>query len=153
MIFIFTDKCLFLHRKRTKLLHHKLHVYVCACVCVCVWPWTGPIWKQLLAARALRHPQCLSLRAKRNASPSPFSSVSPFLSFSPSVFFTTSLFLYLSRSLSLSLWSKLLSYEPQQRGKVNPLFCFFYWEQKPRPYFNSHHTFPICANKPWKYQR
>lgn len=68
-------------------------------------------------------------------SPSP--SVSPF----PSVFFTTSLTLALSDSSSLSpslsLWTKLLSYEPQQRGKVKPLsffrsFCLFflYKEQK-----------------------
>lgn len=80
--------------------------------------------------------------------PPPF----PFLFLSLSVSFSLSpSFYYLSLSVLLSLlfslWTKLLSYEPQQRGKVKPL-SIFYWEQKPQPYFNSHHTFPICVNKP-----
>lgn len=135
------------------MLTARVHVDVCICV------WKSPIWKQLLAVRALRHPQCLSLWPKRNVSPSPF-----FLSVSPSLsFFATSLFLYLFLFPLFPHWIKLLSYESQQKGKVKPLsisfiylFIFIGNNSSPplslQPYFNSNHTLPICANKPWKYQ-
>lgn len=123
--------------------------FVCICVYECVWPWTGPIWKQLLAARALRHPQCLSLWAKRNLSPSHFSLS---LSVSLCFFLSFSLFLLpLSFCLTLSLSLSGLNYfrmSPNKGARWNP-FLFFYWGKKTQPYFNSHHTFPICANKPW----
>lgn len=76
-------------------------------------------------------------------------SASPFLSFSLCLFFTTSLFLYLSLFLSLS-GLNYFRMSPNKGARWNPFSFFFYWEQKPWPYFNSHHTFPICANKPWK---
>lgn len=97
------------------MLTARVHVDVCICV------WKSPIWKQLLAVRALRHPQCLSLWPKRNVSPSPF-----FLSVSPSLsFFATSLFLYLFLFPLFPHWIKLLSYESQQKGKVKPLSISF----------------------------
>lgn len=153
----------------TAAAHRTVHVLR---VCVCVWPWTGPIWKQLLAARALRHPQCLSLWAKRNATPPPpLLTASPFfsLSLSPliSIFFSLSLSvfslpLFLERVLSRSLCTKLLSHEPWQRGQGDPPtppvhFIYFLQEtllpfSPPPPYLNSRHTFPICTNKTWKYQ-
>lgn len=54
-------------------------------------------------------------------------SVSRFLSFSHSVFFTPSLFLY----PCLSLWTKLLSYEPQTKGQGETPFYFLIGNKKP----------------------
>lgn len=58
--------------------------------------------------------------------------------------------LYLSLSFSFTLCG--LNYfrmSPNKGARWNP-FLFFYREQKPQTYFNSHHIFPICAKKPWK---
>lgn len=97
----------------------------------CVWPRTSPIWKQLLAARALRHPPCLSLLAKRNASPSPFFFL--FLSLVPSVSFLLPLSFHTSLSLSFSLCG--LNYfrmSPNKGARWTLLHPpFFYWEQNP----------------------
>lgn len=125
------------------LLHCKL------CVWVRVWPWAR--WKQLLVVRALRHPQCLSLWAKRNVSPSPF-----FLSRFDSVSFC--LFYYLCLPLPFSFFLLCgLNYSrmsPSIEARWTPCFFSFLFigNQNSSPYFNSNHTFPICANKPWKYQ-
>lgn len=96
------------------ILHCKLHL------CACVRPWSGSIWKQLLA-RALRHPQCLSHRAGM-CLPPPFSFLSVTASLSLSLFFCLSVSTSLSPFPFFSHCTKLLSYEPQQRGKVKPPF-------------------------------
>lgn len=96
----------------------------CRCVymCVCVWPWKSPIWKQLLAVRALRHPQCLSLWPKRNVSPSPFFFLSllPCLFLLPLSFCTSFSFLFSLTGLNYFHMS------PNKRARWNPfLFLLF----------------------------